>query len=53
MLRTDSRQPDALRHGLHLWIPLAWLLASEKAEPSWPRWVWVAAILPVGWSLLA
>jgi hypothetical protein len=45
--------PEAVRYGLHLWVPLLWLLASERAHSKWPRLVLIVGLLPIGWSLLA
>jgi len=44
---------EPLRHGLHLWLPLIWLLAAPRADPRWPRWLVGAALVPIGASLLA
>lgn len=43
---------DALRYGAHLLVPLAWLLASERADPRWPRWLLVAGLVPIAASLV-
>lgn len=45
--------PEAVRYGLHLWIPLLWLLASERAHSNWPRLVLMVGLLPIAWSLVA
>jgi O-antigen ligase len=44
--------PEALRYGAHLLVPLAWLLASERADPRWPRWLLIAGLVPVAASLV-
>ena len=44
--------PEALRHGLHLWLPLLWLLAAPRADPRWPRGLLVAGLVPIAASLV-
>jgi len=44
---------EELRHGAHLWLPVAWLLAAPAADRRWPRALLLVGLVPVAASLVA